>query len=294
MRKKIKHSKLKNTAIIFECLVRQITADIFEKKNGSKAANIIKKFFNENTELGKELALYNVLSNAKFKSDKKADFLITESIKDYKSIVKSKLKKEKYNLINEINRNYNIDKLLSSKIDEYKVYASIYKLFEYGESLKPNDKTEIYFNILENITTNNKLNNLKMKEMISSKKTSDVMNDSDLRILTYKTLLEKFNDKYSSLNSNQRQLLRAYINNISNLNSLKEYIQKRIPNLKENLKKHLKTVDNKIVKIKLNESINILSGLCKSNKSSVNDKTVITMLRYYELLKELKLHENKK
>ena len=88
--------------------------------------------------------------------------------------------------------------------------------------------------------------------------------------------------------------MRAYINNISNLNSLKEYIQKRIPNLKENLKKHLKTVDNKIVKIKLNESINILSGLCKSNKSSVNDKTVITMLRYYELLKELKLHENKK
>ena len=67
--RKLKHSKVRNTGLLFEFLLRQITADVLDKRNNSKAAHMIKQRFNERTELGKELALYNILINKKFNND---------------------------------------------------------------------------------------------------------------------------------------------------------------------------------------------------------------------------------
>ena len=61
MSKKLKHSKIKNTSILFELLTRQITADVLANKS-TKTVKIVKEFFNEKTELGKELQLYKILS----------------------------------------------------------------------------------------------------------------------------------------------------------------------------------------------------------------------------------------
>ena len=153
--------------------------------------------------------------------------------------------------------------------------------------MSPEEKTEVYFNILENITTKDNIN---LSSVLSENFEKKVLNnDADLRILTYRTLLEKFNKKYSTLDKFQRSLLKAYINNISNANSLSEYISKNIPSLKENLNKYSKVVKNKVVKIKLKEAINSIDKICniKSNKL-VKDNVVTTILRYYELLRELK------
>ena len=130
--RKVKHNKIRNTGLLFEFLLRQITSDVLNKNNDSKAVTIVKEKFNENTELGKELALYNILINKKFNDDKRADYFINEVITERKKLNNSVLKREKYNLIKEIKGNYDLQNFLSSKVGNYSVYASIYKLFEFG------------------------------------------------------------------------------------------------------------------------------------------------------------------
>ena len=287
MMKKSKHSKIKNTGLLFEILIRQVTADILENKEKNYALAIIKKQFNEKTELGKELGLYNILINQKFQSDKKADFLISEVIKAREKLNKTKLKRQKYNVIKEIKSKFNFDKLFSSKIDNYKTFASIYRLYEY-KNLAPEEKTEIHFNLIENLTSKK---SIKINKLLESNKTSD----PELRTIAYKILLEKFNTKYFDLNLQQKALLKEYINNVSNSNNLKQYVNDLLPDIKKELTNQVKYIKEKVVKIKLKEAINAIDKFCKiDDKSSfVKDSTVIQTLRYMELLKEVKKHARK-
>ena len=284
---KVKHNKIRNTGLLFEFLLRQITSDVLNKDN-SKAVDIVKDRFSENTELGKELALYNILINTKFKSDKQADYFINEVVKNRENLNNSILRRERYNLIKEIQSNYDLQKFLSSKVPNYTTYASIYKLFEYSKKLSPNDKTESFFNIVEHITTNNK--SIKLSETVKT-----LPDDEDLRILTYKTLLEKFNQKYTKLSGAQKNLLREYINNISNTNSLKDTLKEIISGLKKDLKTHSTNLKDKVVKIKMNEAIKSIDKLCGINDKSdvVKDEYVVQTMRYLELVKELKKSGNK-
>jgi hypothetical protein len=251
------------------------------KIDGSKAVAIVKNKFNENTELGKELALYNIIINKKFGDDRKADYFINEVINERHKLNNASLRREKYNLIKTISEHYDLQKFISSKVDNYKIYASAFKLFEYSDSLSPDEKTESHFNLVEHITTKSEI---KLSETMTA-----LPDDEDLRILTYKTLLEKFNQKYSNLNSPQKNLLKAYINNVSNTNSLKEYIESEIPNIKKELKDNSKNLKDKVVKIKLKEAINSVDKFCDvGNSQSVKDDAVVQLMRYYELAKQLK------
>ena len=279
--RKVKHNKIRNTGLLFEFLLRQITSDVLNKED-SKAIAIVKERFNENTELGKELALYNILINRKFKSDKQADYFINEVISARHNLSNSILKRERYNLIKEIKETYDLIKFLSSNIKNYKLYASAYKLFEYSTLMSPEQKTEAHFNLVEHVTTNDE--SIKLSENVTT-----LPDDEDLRILTYKTLLEKFNQKYTKLNLSQKSLLREYINDISGTSSFKEYIVNEIAKVKNELKKYSKNLKDKVVKIKLKEAISSINKFCKLNESgSVNDSSVVQLMRYYELLKELK------
>ena len=286
MRKK--HNKIRNTGLLYEFLLRQITADVLNKDDKSKAISIVKSRFNETTELGKELALYNIVINKKFNNDAKADYFINEVIKERKKLNNSVLKREKYNLIKEIQSNYNLQKFTSSKVPNYKIFASTYKLFEFVNSLSPDEKTESFFNLVEHITTNNR--DIKLSETITH-----LPNDEDLRILTYKTLLEKFNQKYTKLSGAQKNLLKEYINNISNTNSLKDTLQIIVSELKKDLKTHSKNLKDKVVKIKLKEAIKSMDKFCgvDNKQNLVKDSHVLQTMRYLELIKEMKKSGNK-
>jgi len=286
--RKVKHNKIRNTGLLFEFLLRQITSDVLNKNNGH-AVTIVKQKFNENTELGKELALYNILITKKFKSDSKADYFINEVMKARSDLNNSTLRRERYNLIKEIQSNYNLQKFMSSKVPNYKTYASIYTLFEYNNSLSPDQKTESFFNIVEHVTTDEK--SIKLSETVRT-----LPDDEDLRILTYKTLLEKFNQKYTKLSGAQKNLLREYINNVSNTNSLKDTLKEIVKGLKEDLKTHSKNLQDKVVKIKMSEAIKSINEFCGLNDKSdvVKDEYVIQTMRYLELVKEVKKSGNKK
>ena len=285
--RKVKHNKIRNTGLLFEFLLRQITSDVLNKDQNSKAVSIVKQKFNENTELGKELALYNILITKKFKSDSKADYFINEVMKTRSDLNNSILRREKYNLIKEIQSNYNLQKFMSSKVPNYKVFASIYKLFEYN-TLSPDEKTESFFNIVEHVTTED--NSIRLSETVKT-----LPDDEDLRILTYRTLLEKFNQKYTKLSGAQKNLLREYINNVSNTNSLKDTLKEIVRGLKEDLKQHSKNLKDEVVKIKMTEALKSINEFCGLNDKSnvVKDEYVIQTMRYLELLKELKKSGNK-
>ena len=279
---KTKHSKIRNTGILFELLTRQITVDVLNNDKKGSAANILKEFFNKNTQLGKEYELYRVLTVENYKSETKANHLVDAVIKARQKLNESSLKREKYNLIKEVRSNYDINDFFMARIPNYKVNASIYKLFSIKEPTNPKVETESRFTIIENIT----------RKSISAKKKEDVVvegykkQEKDLRLLAYGILVEKFNKKYSTLSKTQRNLLKEYINNISNTNSLKEFIETETIKVKKELQSHLPKVSDKVTKIKLKEAINQAETLMKGR--IVEDKQVVTLMRYYQLVKELK------
>lgn len=284
--KKIKHSKFKNTGFIFELLVRQITAEIISS-NKSIAETILKENFNGKKELSKELKLYQYLINEKYNSETKAEQFINTILEARKRLDEKKLTKEKYNLIKEIKGKYNIDEFVKSSVSNYKVLASIYKLFEVvisKEQYEPTDIVSAKFTVAENIVNTSIANKeQKIKDAILEEYKKQ---DEDLRAVSYKLLVESFNKKYKNLSVEQKDLLREYINNINNTGKLNEYVSKEISKLVENLKVSGTKISDKVTKIKLAETIVNIKKI-KSVKK-IKEEHLSAMMMTYELLNELK------
>ena len=277
---KVKHSKYKNTGILFELLTRQLTSDTIAGNN-PKSLNILQKYFNSKSELLKEYKIYHTLATKKFKSESKANILISTLVEAFNKLSKTKLRREKYNLIKEIKNNYNVTNFFNSKINNYKIMASIFNLLENKEAT-PKSILDSKLTLLENITGKKTKSKQSKKSVMESLKNSD----KDTRLLTYKVLLEKFNSKYKGLADNQKTLLKEYVNCVSNSPALKTYINEEIKNVRKSLTSYSKKVEDKAVAIKLSETKNLIKPLCK--KSSVHDDNVINLLNYYELVNELK------
>jgi len=287
--KKIKHSKFKNTGILFEMLVRQVAADTMHGRK-TRALPIIKKHFKSGTELGKELQLYRTLQEEEFKTETSAQKFLQACITARKSLNLNILRRQKYNLIKEINDQFIVENFFKARVSNYNIMAAAYKLFEYAEVDNPAQIVRSKATLVEHVLRNTIANPIKKKEGTVVKDHYAVQ-PKDVRLLSYKMLIDKFNDKYNGLNQRQKNILREYINNVTNTVALKEFIQKEIPVIQKELKRSAIRVGSKIVKIKLNEVNSMLTKI--GNAPSVKDKDVLTMLRYYELIKELKNVEMK-
>ena len=281
-----KHSKIRNTGILFELLTRQITVDVLNNNQKAAAAKILKEFFNKKTQLGKEYELYRVLTVENYTSEIKANHLVDAVVKARQKLNNSQLKREKYNLIKEIKKNYDINDFFMARIPNYKVNASIFKVFDSNTDGNPATETDSRFTIVEHVTRKQKSNKKEDKKLVEGYKKQE----KDLRLLAYGILVEKFNKKYSSLSQSQKKLLKEYINNISNTNSLKEFVETETYKVKAKLQSFLPKVSDKVTKIKLKEAINQAETLMKGR--IVEDKQVVTLMRYYQLVKELENVKN--
>jgi hypothetical protein len=282
----IKHSKYKNTGLLFELLVRQITADTLSGKD-SKATGILKKYFVK-TELGREYKLYEALSKYKHITEGKAETVINTLIESSKDLNRSALKRQKYNIINEIQKHYNLEEFFKTKLPNYKAYASLYTLIEVYNSENLSNPDQIISNKIS------LLEHLSSKLVQKQKVEDDLMTefqsyDKDLRILTYKVMLEKFNGKYADLNDSQKSVLREFINSVDSTPKLREFYNSKIEEIKSQLTDLTSKVTNKATKIKLQEIKNIITPLDKVSKIGNDD--LVNLLQYYELLEELtKIH----
>lgn len=278
----IKHNKLRNTGILFELLVRQITADTLSGSE-SKAVNILKKYFTK-TELGREYKLYELLNKNNKLTESKANVIIDTIVETSKQLNKSILRRQKYNLIKEIRNNYNLEDFFKTKIPNYKIYASLYTLLEiYNEekTINPNQVITNKINILEHLTSS-KISEKEIKDNVFEELKHQ---DKDVRILTYKILLEKFNSKYTNLNLNQKLVLKEFINSVDNTPKLKEFYNTKINDIKRNIIVLAEKVTDKATQIKLKELPNLLVELNKNQQ--VDNEEVLNLLQYYELLEEL-------
>lgn len=280
---KVKHSKFKNTAILFELLVKQITHEVLSnsKKNVSEA--IIKEFFNSKKELAKELKLYNQLVKEKYSKSNDAKLFLEQIVEERKKLDETKLSREKYNLIKTIKESYDLNKFLSSNLQNYRLLASIYKVFE-TKTKGINGQIREYIDannlVLEHITATKQS---KPKDPIYEVFKSQ---SEDLRLLTYKLMLENFNKKYSNLDDAQKTILREFINNVSNTSKFPKFIKEQSQKALLELAKVASDIDDKVTKIKITEIVKLLKAgrLLKENQ----DKQVSVLMLTYELLKEIK------
>jgi hypothetical protein len=279
--KKLKHSKYKNTGILFEMLVRKLTSETLSS-NKTTTVDIIKKYFGKNTELAKELYLYNALLKEQYKSEAQAlDYIRTIKTTHLK-LNQSLLKRQRYNLVKEISERFNFDDISKIHINNYKTLASIYMIFEYQETDNPKQLLECKNVILENgmiVERKQQPKDLTLEAFESQPK--------DVRLLTYKLMIDKFNEKYSkNLDESQKQLLNKYITNVNDTNALKEYVQTVIPAIKKDLANQAKLITDKVTQIKVQKLSEMLCTV--ENMKTIKESHILSLLRYFDLVRELK------
>ena len=281
---KIKHSKYKNTGILFELLVRQITADTL-KGGDSPAIDILKEHFVK-TSLGREYKLYESILKSKVLNEGRANMVISTILESSSKFNRTLLRKQKYNLINEIKKHYNLDVFFGAKIKNYKELASLYTLIEGYNSKEASDSQQIIDNkvtLLEHLTKQ-EVNTKEVKEDVLKEFQTY---DKDLRILTYKVLLEKFNSKYENLSIEQKQVLKEFINSVDSTPGLRDFYNSKINDLQATLNEEVKNIKDKATQIKITEVAKYLVELDKTSK--INNDNLVDLLQYYELVKEIKV-----
>ena len=281
---RIKHSKYKNTGLIFELLVKQIAADTLNRKD-SPAVKILKNFFTGKSPLVREFKLYEFILKNKSVSQTKAESIVSTIIEVARTIDKDVLKKQKYNLIKEIKDNYNIDEFFSISVKDYKPLAALYCLMEahkVTDVIDPNFLVDNKTTILEHLT----------KEEQNKKQVRDTLieeyskYDKDLKLLTFKILLEKFNSKYGTLLPEQKNILKEFITSVDSSARLRNVVNEELEKLKEIINNLKDTVQDEIVAIKLQEVVKGIQPVTKTKR--VTDDHLVNIMQYYELVQELK------
>jgi len=278
----LKHSKYRNTGILFELLVRQTTSDLINNQD-SKAVKILKKYFT-NTELGKEYSLYSTFASSPKLSEAKAEILISTIMEQYRKLDFEKINKLKYNLIKEIKNNYELDNFFKAKVDNYKPFASIYTIFE-SQHAKSVDTKQVILNkitLLEHLTEKSLDDTKAPKSLVME----FMKEDKEIRLLAYKILVEKFNNKYKDMSERQKDILKEYINNVSDTKNLKDYLNVQLDTIKTELNELKESTQDQVVKIKLEEVLKFIKPI-KENQS-IKDETITGILQYCDLIDELK------
>ncbi len=284
----ISHNKVKNAGILFEVLVRQITSDTLEGRTHSPALDLLKKYFNSSRELGKEIQLYQAFFQGSRLNESRAMQFLDMIISQRRKLDEAKLNREKYELIKEIRSNYDLKDFLSCKIPSYKIQASIYKTFtsetkhQADTIMNIQEVASARFMLIEHLLGHapNKQAERETALLEEFKNQTE-----DLRLLSYKILIDRFNQKYDGLNDKQKDLLREYINDASNQKTLLSYVQREVPLLQKELKHKLADVEDKVVQIKLSEVVSQLSSVGKNK--TIKDSEITALMIAYQISKEI-------
>jgi hypothetical protein len=281
---KVKHSKFRNTGLIFELLVKQIAADTLSKKE-SPALNILKQHFTGKTALVKEFKLYEFILKNKGVGQNKAESILSTITEISRKLDQKVLKKQKYDLISDIKESYNLDEFFGIQTTDYKALASLYCLLEAqnnNELVDPNLLVNFKSTLLEHLTYK-KQDSADVKDTLIEEYSKY---DKDLKLLTFKILLEKFNDKYKNLLPSQKRILREFITSVNSTAKLRNIVNEELAIIKEEIEKTINKIKDDVIKIKLEEIKKNINPL--SNKDRINDSNLVNLMQYYDLVHELK------
>jgi hypothetical protein len=280
-----KHNKIKNTGILFELLVRKIATDVLDGKSDSFAVKLVREYFHPKSELGKELQLYRAFFNIPKLSESKAFNMLDLIVSRRKQLNEKSLSTQKFNLIKEIKNNCDLKEFLNGRVPSYKVHASVYKLFEYSsnEIMEIQDVVKSRFLVVEHLK-----GTLKEEPIIKENSYIDALKDQDeeIRFLSYKFLLERFNEKYNELNDKQKNLLREFINKGTNTEPFKKFVSTEALLLAKSVSANVKKIKDNVTKIKLHEVVTQLNDIHK--KPSIKENHITAILIAYQIDDEIR------
>jgi hypothetical protein len=210
---------------------------------------------------------------------------VSSTIKLSERLNRTALRKEKYNLIKEIKEHYDLEEFFKAKIHNYKAYAAVYNLIEAHISLEfiePSFIVENKVTLLEFLTQQN-VNKNKIEDQVMLEYASQ---DKATRELISKIMIDKFNEKYANLLPEQREVLKTYINKVSNTVSLRDYVNESFIQIKKSLVTLNAKVTDQRTQIKLKELQSIIQPIDKNE--SVKDEDILNLLQFHELIHEIK------
>ena len=261
---KIKHSKYRNTGLIFELLVKQIASDTLSNKE-SAAISILKKFFTGNDSLVKEFKLYEFITKNKNVNQGKAEAILSTITEISRKLNQKVLKNKKYELISEIKKNYDVEEFFGIQVPNYKPLAALYCLLEAQNNtllVDPQFLVDNKSTLLEHLTSAPQVD----KEVRDTLIEEYSSYDKDLKLLTFKILLEKFNDNYKELLPEQRNILKEFITAVDSTPRLKNLVNEELGKIAKEVKALVKKVKDPVVSIKLNEVSKSIKPIGKRDK----------------------------
>ena len=280
---KVKHSKYKNTGLIFELLVKQIASDTLSKKD-SPALSVLKKFYAGKSSLAKEYKLYEFISKNSNVSPLRAEAILSTITEISRKLDQAAIKKQKYELIAEIKTHYNVDEFFAIQVRDYKALAALYCLLETqnnAENVDPSSLIENKTTILEHLTSKAQ-NEDDVKDTLIEEYSKY---DKDLRLLTFKILLEKFNDSYKDLLPEQKNILKEFITSVNSTTRLRTIVNEELEKIATKVVELSQKVSDQVIKIKLEEVKKAIKPV--SNKEKIGDTHLVNLMQYYELVHEL-------
>ena len=286
---RIKHSKYKNTGLIYELLVKQIAADTLSKKD-SPAVFILKKFFAGKSSLTKESKLYQFALKNQNVSPSKAETIVSTIIEISRKLDKKTLKKQKYELISELKKHYSLDEFFSIKVRDYKPLAALYCLLEAHKEdglVDPQFLVDNKTTILEHLSSG-KVAKEDVKDTLIEEYSKY---DKDLKLLAYKILLEKFNQKYNDLLPEQKTILKEFITSVNSTTRLRNLINEEIEKISKQVNELVSNVEDNVVRIKLEEVAKNIQPISKKEK--IVDDHLVKLMQYYDLVNELSSYDSK-
>tara|TARA_Y100001938_G_C8094960_1_gene437501 strand:+ start:288 stop:1118 length:831 start_codon:yes stop_codon:yes gene_type:complete len=268
---KNRHNKKRNTAFVYEALIKEATAAILKRdhEQKEKVINVIKKYFNPNCILSKDLDCYRALYETKGLSEKDSRRIIEAATLDKRMIDPTGLFKIQSQMINDINKEVNSD-IFSNFVPNYKTLATIDQLFSVKTS--PTKRIMLENEMVEYMTTETeRLNNDKVDHVVVS------------------TFIKKFNDKYSTdLLEEQKTLLSHYISSFTdNSLELKIYLNNEISRLKADLSEARKINEIKEDKEMLSKLNEVIKKLDSYSSTNIDDGVLLTVLKTQNLTKEI-------
>lgn len=281
---KIKHSKFRNTGLIFELLVKQIAADTLSKKD-SPAVKILKKHFTGTSTLVKEFKLYEFILKNKGIGQNKAETILSTITEISRKLDQKVLKNLKYDLISDIKENYSVEEFFSIQVRDYKPLAALFCLMEAQNNADLVDPQFLVNNkttLLEHLTSVEQTEENVKDTLIEEYSKYD----KDLRLLTFKIMLEKFNKNYRKLLPEQKNILREFITSVNSTTRLRNVVNEELSNLQKEVNSLLAKVKDEVVKIKLEEVLKSIKPL--SNKDKIKDSHLVNLMQYYDLVNELR------
>jgi hypothetical protein len=280
---KVKHSKYKNTGLIFELLVKQIASDTLSKKD-SPAVSVLKKFYAGKSSLAKEYKLYEFISKNSNVSPLRAEAILSTITEISRKLDQAAIKKQKYELIAEIKTHYNVDEFFAIQVRDYKALAALYCLLETqnnADNVDPSSLIENKTTILEHLTSKVQ-NEDDVKDTLIEEYSKY---DKDLRLLTFKILLEKFNDNYKDLLPEQKNILKEFITSVNSTTRLRTIVNEELEKIAAKVEEMSQKVSDQVIKIKLEEVKKAIKPV--SNKEKIGDTHLVNLMQYYELVHEL-------